>query len=192
MTPRKIAPELLGFDFDGVVADTAETFIRLACEEYGYCSFTIEDITDFDVERCLDMEPDKIRAIFSRILVDSVETGLKPMAGAVEVIGELTEHAPVTIVTARPYPEPVLAWLRTVFPTSTRQHIRTVAMGEHDGKPYFVRREGLRYFIDDRPETCLQLAEAGIMPLVFSQPWNRNRHNLQTVSCWQEIKNLCL
>ena len=55
---NKIHPSKLGFDFDGVVADTAEAFIRLSCEEYGHCSFSLEDITDFQVECCLDMAPD--------------------------------------------------------------------------------------------------------------------------------------
>ncbi len=192
MINGKISPEFLGFDFDGVIADTAEAFVRLACEEYGHCSFSVEDITDFDVEQCLQIDRDIVQEIFTSILVDSVGTGLRPMAGAVEVLGDLTSKAPVTIITARPQPEPVLAWLKTVLPDSTRKQIKLVAMGDHDGKSHYIKQEGLKYFIDDRPQTCLQLAEAGITPLVYSQPWNRNRHNLKTVNCWQDIRDLCL
>ena len=105
----------MGFevDFDGVVADTAEAFIRLCCEDYGYCSIRLEDITHFEVERCLDMDPEIVEAVFTRILLNSVEVGLKPMDGAVHVLEELTAHSQVTLVTARPHPEPVREWLET-------------------------------------------------------------------------------
>ncbi len=188
----KIDPARLGFDFDGVIADTAEAFLRLACEKYNRCDIRLEDITCFAVEECLDMEADIIRAIFMEVLLDSVATGLKPMPDAVEVLGELSEVAPVTVVTARPEPEPVRAWMRTVLPPSTLPRIRIVAMGAHDDKPRHILDHRLTHFIDDRAETCLQLAEAGIRPIVYAQPWNRNGHGLPTVSCWREIRALCL
>jgi len=188
---NKIHPSKLGFDFDGVVADTAETFIRLACEEYGHCSFSLEDITNFQVELCLDMNPDIVTTIFNRILLHSVEVGLKPMPGAVRVLEEMTEHATVTLVTARPDPEPVRLWLDSVMPAEVCQCIRIVAMGAHDDKPRHIREHGLEYFIDDRAETCLQLDRAGLNPIVFSQPWNRGRHPFRSVCNWLEIRGLC-
>ncbi len=188
----KIDPARLGFDFDGVIADTAEAFLRLACDKYNHCDIRLEDITSFAVEQCLDMDADIIRSIFLEVLLDSVGTGLRPMPDAVEVLGELAEVAPVTVVTARPEPEPVRAWMQTVLPSSTLPRIRIVAMGAHDDKPRHVLARGLTHFIDDRAETCLQLATAGIRPIVFSQPWNRNGHGLPTVKSWREIRQLCL
>ena len=189
---RKIDPHELGFDFDGVVADTADAFLRLACEEYGHCSFSLDDITSFEVEDCLRIDRATVQEIFTRILVDSLGTGLKPMPGAVEVLTELTRRAPVAIITARPLSKPVHAWLQAMLPAAAADRIRLTAMGDHDGKADHVRQAGLRYFIDDRPETCEQLDQAGIIPLVYSQPWNRDRHNFKSVSCWQDIGNLCL
>lgn len=188
---NKIHPSQLGFDFDGVVADTAEAFIRLCCEEYGYCSIRLEDITDFEVERCLDLDPGIVEAVFTRILLDSVGAGLQPMAGALQVLEELSATAPVTLVTARPLVRPVRDWIDAVMPQSVREHTRIVAMGAHDDKPRHVRGNGLRYFIDDRAETCFQLEEAGIKPIVYSQPWNRGRHPFTAVSTWEEIRSLC-
>lgn len=188
----KIHPTHLGFDFDGVVADIAEAFIRITCEDYGCCSIRFEDITHFDVEQCLDIDPKIVEAVFTRILLDSVDTGLQPMPGAVEVLGELTEKAVVTVVTARPDPIPVHDWLVSVMPPAVCNKVKVVAMGAHDDKPRHVREHGLRYFIDDRAETCHQLDKAGILPIVFSQPWNMGRHSFSTVSSWQEIRALCL
>jgi hypothetical protein len=36
------------------------------------------------------------------------------------------------------------------------------------------------------------LEEAGLSPIVFSQPWNRGRHELPEVDNWLAIRALCL
>ncbi len=191
MTTTKIAPAEIGFDFDGVIADTVEAFIRIACEQYAHCDIRPEDITDFSVEQCLAMDAGTAESIFLAILRDSVGTGLLPMPGAVEVLGELTEQTTVTIITARPDADPVHHWLQTLFPPSVWRRLRVVAMGDHDDKARYIKMSGLSAFVDDRAETCLQLNRAGIHSIVFSQPWNRNRHTLPMVQSWEEIRTLC-
>jgi 5'(3')-deoxyribonucleotidase len=186
----KIPPHQIGFDFDGVIADTAATFIRLACEEHEYCSFTLEDITSFHVEECLDIPIPLVEKIFTDILEDSLGTGLEPMPGAISVITELASAAPVTIITARPLLQPASDWLDALFPREVRRAVTLIAMGDHNDKARYIHEQGLRYFVDDRAETCRQLAENSITPFVFSHPWNRDRHDLQTVASWQEIRDL--
>jgi len=187
----KLHPGRLGFDFDGVVADIAEAFIRLSKEDHG-CTVRFEEITHFDVEHCLDIDPKIVEDVFSRILLDSVKTGLQPMPGAVEVLSELTGHAVITIITARPDPKPVHDWLRSVMEPPVYNKIRVIAMGSHDDKVRYVKEHGMHFFIDDRAETCHQLDRAGILPIVFAQPWNMGRHSFSTVTNWQEIRELCL
>lgn len=186
----KISPHEIGFDLDGVIADTGSTFIRLACEEHNYCSFTLDDITSFQVEKCLDMPTSLVDKIFNDILEDSLATGLQPMEGAVEVLTELAAVAPVTVITARHLQQPVVDWFDTFFAPDIRESIALIAMGDHDDKVRHIHEQGLKYFVDDRAETCKQLAEADITPLVFSHPWNRDRHNLQSVTNWQDIHAL--
>ena len=186
----KIDSKEIGFDLDGVIADTAEAFIRLACEEFDYCSFRLEDITSFQVEECLSIPTDKVEQIFYAILKDSLGTGLKPNPGAVEVITTMAMQAPVTIITARPLEQPVADWLDHFFSTETCQRINLVAMGDHDDKQRYIKEHNLNYFIDDRVETCLQLAKTDITPIVYKQPWNHDRHQLKSVRDWQEINEL--
>ncbi len=178
----------IGFDLDGVIADTGEAFLRLACEEFDYCSFRLEDITSFQVEDCINIPTDLVEQIFYAILKDSLATGLTPMSGAVEVITEMADKAPVTIITARPMERPVSDWLDHFFPARTCRQIKLVAMGDHDDKTRYIKEHNLQYFVDDRVETCLQLSETEITPIVYNQPWNQGKHNLQTVNNWQEIK----
>jgi uncharacterized protein len=180
----------IGFDLDGVIADTGEAFIRIACEEFDYCSFRLEDITSFVVEECLAIPTDKVEQIFYAILKDSLGTGVKPIPGAVEVITNMAEQAPVTIITARPLEQPVADWLDHFFSARTCRQINLVAMGDHDDKARYIKEHKLNYFVDDRVETCLQLAESDITPIVFRQPWNHNKHELTSVKNWQEIQTL--
>ena len=191
-SPPMINPDRLGFDFDGVIADTAEAFLRIACKDYGLCGFRLEHITRFEVEHCLDIPAELAAEIFTKILRDSIAVGLKPMPGALEVITELAEQGGVTVITARPLLKPVLDWFAEHLPLAVTASVRVLAMGDHDDKPRHILAHGLDSFVDDRAETCQQLHAAGIQPLVFRQPWNQHCRHLPAVSSWQEIRNLCL
>ncbi len=186
----KIHPQELGFDFDGVIADTGEAFLRLACEEYNYCSFTLEDICSFQVEDCIDMPINLIEKIFDDILQDSLATKLQPMPGMVEVLNDVAPIAPVTIITARNLAQPVYDWLDSFFPKETRDKIDLVAMGDHDDKVRYLQQMGIKYFVDDRLETCRQIANAKLTPYLFSHPWNHAPNAFQTVRDWKEIRTI--
>jgi len=180
----------IGFDLDGVIAATGDTFLRLACENFGHCSFSLDDIKDFEVEDCLGIPKDHVEQLFYIIMKDSLNTGLQPMPGAVEVISTLASQSTVTIITARPLTNPVADWLDHFFPDETCKNIQLVATGDHNDKTRYIREHDLQYFVDDRVETCLQLAETDITPIVYNQPWNIGRHTLPNVSNWQDISNL--
>lgn len=188
----KISPGHLGFDIDGVVADTSEAFIRLAAEDYAI-RIRPEELTDFLVEECLSCSPQIIAEIFDRLLKTPMEIRLKPIPDAIAVLQELAKEAPLSFITARPAPEPITAWLEKHLGAAAFAQARIVATGDHDTKAPHIRRFGLSHFIDDRHLTCNQLAsEPDITPIVYSQPWNRGRHTLNSVESWHEIKTLCL
>lgn len=185
-----IKSDEIGFDLDGVIAATGETFLRLACEKFGHCSFTLEDIKDFEVEDCLGIPKSHVEQLFHTIMIDSLQTELQPMPGAVDVISTLAKKSTVTIITARPLTNPVADWLAHFFPDETCKNINLVATGDHNDKTRYIKDHNLRFFVDDRVETCLQLAETDITPIVYNQPWNIGRHSLQNVSNWKEISKL--
>jgi len=185
----KIKCHEIGFDLDGVIASTGETFLSLACQKFGHCSFDLEDISDFEVEECLGIPKDHVEQLFYTIMKDSLKVGLQPMEGAVSVISAIAKQAPVTIITARPLSKPVEDWLQHFFPEQTCSKIKLVATGDHNDKTRYIQEHNIRYFVDDRVETCLQLSETNIIPIVYNQPWNIDRHTLQNVNNWQDIKN---
>lgn len=187
----KINPRHIGFDIDGVVADTAGAFIRLARDQYGLGNIDPAEITAFQVEDCLDIDSGKVEEIFAHLLTDPLDHGLEPMPNAIKVLNELATAAPLTFITARPQKSPIEKWLQTFLSPAAGREMRLVAMGEHDGKGDHIKEMGLRYFIDDRAETCIRLAEEGISPFVFNQPWNKGRHRLPAVDDWLAIRSLC-
>lgn len=184
-----IDPGLIGFDFDGVIADIGEAFVRLACTRYGYCDLALEHISSFQVDECIDLPASVIEQIFDDILDNSIATGLKPIEGSIDALKRLSARGPLTIITARPRVEPVHDWLMHHF-DQHRCEIRLVSSGHHDDKERFIREHNIVYFIDDRADTCKMLAQSGLKPLVFAQPWNRDQHDLPSVNSWKEIIEL--
>ncbi len=185
-----IQPAEVGFDIDGVVADTMEAFIRLARDDYGIATILPEHITDFMVEDCLDIEPDIVDAIFARLLNEPLQAGLTPMAHAVQVLTEFADSAPLTFITARPARAPIEEWLITNLGRDIYKKTRLIATGEHDSKAEYIKEMGLKYFIDDRAQTCILLEQEDIIPIVYNQPWNAGRHNLASVDNWLAIRDM--
>ncbi|MFW8600034.1 5' nucleotidase, NT5C type [Desulfobacterota bacterium M19] len=188
----RVEPGSIGFDIDGVVADTTEAFIRVLGEKYGISGISAADIVEFDVAQCLDIEPEIVEGTFAVLLADPLAAGMRPLPGAVSVLQRLGRLAPLTFITARPRRRPIADWLSHILGRETFQRCSLIAMGDHDDKVRHIRQAGLDYFVDDRCETCLELeAQEDITPLVFSQPWNRGCHQLHSVSSWLEIAELC-
>ena len=75
----KIKPAHIGFDFDGVVADTGGAFIRIAKEEYGLHSISLEDITFYEVVECLDVDRKIIDDIASFGFQVAREVDIRPV-----------------------------------------------------------------------------------------------------------------
>ena len=180
----------IGFDFDGVIADTADTFVRIAAEKYGYNSFSKEDITNFELEDCINIPREIVEKIFTEILMDSLGTGLKPISGAIETLSLFATHSKVTIITARPIDQPVHDWLESYLGKPLLTNIQVVATGDHDDKIRHIHSNNIKYFVDDRVATCQSLVKEAICPIVYQQPWNKGRHHLTTVSDWNDISHM--
>ena len=188
---EKINPAHIGFDIDGVVADTGGAFIRIAREEYGLHSISLQDITFYEVVNCLDVDQKIIEDIFTRLHDKPLSSGIQPMEDALNVLHKFAALTPLTFVTARPEKEPIATWLKHFLKPAVYREMKLVAMGVHDNKAPYIKNLGLKYFVDDRLQTCKKLASEGITPLVYNQPWNMDDHDLQTVNNWQDIHALC-
>ncbi|MGD9055501.1 MAG: haloacid dehalogenase [Desulfobacterales bacterium] len=185
-----INPASVAFDIDGVVADTMTLFLEIARQEYNLNSITYADITCYNLADCLDIDPKIIDAVVTRILDGNYSAPLNPIAGAPDVLFQLGSHfGLITFVTARPYSGPLDDWIHQTLRLDPAS-IEIIATGSHETKARILQQRQIQYFIDDRLETCFLLQEAGIQPILFKQPWNREPHAFFEVGSWHEIKKL--
>jgi 5'(3')-deoxyribonucleotidase len=185
----KISPEELAFDIDGVFADTFRAFVSVAKKEYGV-SIEYDDITEYEFWNVIDISQDDCMEIMQRILDDPLEIGIRPLDGAVEVLKRLVGLGSVLFVSARPESESILLWMDEYLDAVDPTLIRVEAVGGHEEKAQVLLKNGTRYFIEDRLETCYLLDRASVIPIVFDQPWNRKQHPFMTVKTWQNIEGL--
>lgn len=183
-----IDPAVLAFDIDGVVADTMTVFVSLARERYGFSSLTREDLRRYDLS-CLDMPREILDELICLTLDDDHTRQLPPIEGAVPVLTKLARHAPLRFVTARIWPESIIAWLQATLTDVPSDRIEVFATGLPEAKCDLLRDLQIKHFVDDRIETCWLLAANGIQPLLFDQPWNRGPETLPfpRIENWQQL-----
>ena len=182
-----ITPSEIAFDFDGVVADTFRFFIQLARESYNY-NINYDDITDYLFLNSVNMDKKHALEILDILTNDLHEIDVMPNEGAGEVLAGMISFSPLLVVTARPFAEPVELWFAKHIPQVPPGCLRVEATGANTAKLEVLQGHNIKYFIDDRLDTCHMLHEAGITPIVFTQPWNRGPHPFHAVSTWKDIE----
>ncbi len=190
MTREIPGPVEIGFDIDGVVADTMDSFLRIAHRDYGIEGITKDRITSYWLEDCLPVPPDITTEIIGRLLEDPFGVELRPVAGAREVLSHLGGMFPLVFVTARPVGGPIEEWLRALLKDLPSERIHVIATGKHDAKVEVLRKLGVRCFVEDHLETCRAVWNAGIKAVVFDQPWNQGEVPFPRVRSWEEIMSL--
>lgn len=185
-----IDPKSLAFDIDGVFADTMTLFLDIARDEYNINSIKYEDITNYILEECIGIDSKTINEIIIRIMDGGYAAELKPLDGAVEVLSRIGKnYGPLLFVTARPYIGPIHDWILKMLPFGP-ELFDVVATGSFEDKANVLLNKGYSCFIDDRLETCFLLKDAGINPVLFKQPWNRESHPFLEVGTWSELESM--
>ncbi|MFQ5485762.1 MAG: haloacid dehalogenase [Desulfobacterales bacterium] len=190
MKKPQIDPAALAFDIDGVFADTMALFIDIARDEFNINGIKYEDITSYYLTECINMDSEIIEAIVTKIVDGNYQPTLRPFKNAPEVLSRLgMKHGSVLFVTARPYLGPIYKWMLNVLPLDPST-IEIIPTGSFEGKAGILRDKNISYFVEDRLETCFLLEAAGITPVLFKQPWNRQKHPFIEVDSWTELASL--
>ena len=180
----------LAFDIDGVCADTMTLFIDIAEKIYGFRDIRYEDITEYEIESLGGMDKAMAMEIIRRILDGDHTSVLEPLDDAAPVLKRLNRHhRPTLFVTARPRADQIFGWICDMLSVGP-EAIEVVATGSFDDKTGVLRERGVRYFVEDRLDTCFQLGRGGITPIVFRQPWNRKPHPFMEISTWRELESM--
>jgi uncharacterized HAD superfamily protein len=182
-----IDPKHLAFDIDGVLAHTMQLFLDILKVVYGINHIVYDDITQYQLDACLDVDPEILSAATERIIDGNYPCRLAPMDGAVAVLERLSGYGPIRLVTARPYPGPIRAWIDDLLPADSYR-VDITATGSFEAKVDVLTAQNITCFVEDRLDTCFLLQEHGITPVVFVQPWNRLPHPFLEVRSWREIE----
>lgn len=189
MTDLRISPREIAFDVDGVFADTFGIFLDIANNRYGY-SFSYQDITEYEFMNVIDIDERTSQEIINALLDNPIGNGIKSISGAVEVLTRLSAYGRLLFVTARPEKGGIDEWIYRQLPGVRRDLIHVEATNSHKNKLPILLEHRIRYFVEDRLETCYLLEKEAIRPIVFEQPWNRKPHPFPVVRSWEEISDI--
>lgn len=167
----------VGFDFDCTIVDSIWLYSKIA-KELGYPELIHSDITTYNITKCTPISGEQLGNIIS-LAESEHELDYEPYENALSVLNALESSI---IVSARKMIPDV--WLEKNLPGAEFHPV-----GSND-KIKMVLNLGLDMFVDDRLETCFQLFEAGITPIVYNQPWNQDPHPFRSVNNWFEIDEL--
>jgi uncharacterized HAD superfamily protein len=117
-----------------------------------------------------------------------------PVPGAPQVLSRLAQHGPLRFVTARIWPESITQWLHQTLADVPEEQIQVIATGDPGKKLQILKEMNIRFFVEDRLETCRQLAREDIQPLLFDQPWNRKTlaEEFPRVQSWSQLSEWVL
>ena len=184
-------PQRIGFDIDGVLANTMQLFLDILLDVYSIDHISLSDITSYELELCLDIDPGIISAANQSIIDGDYPGRLAPMEGAATVLKRLSGYGPIRLVTARPYPGPIGAWMEEMLPPDPdRYPVQITTTGGFESKVDVLKTEKIAYFVEDRLETCFLLQNHDITPILYAQPWNRRPHPFQEVANWEQLERL--
>jgi uncharacterized HAD superfamily protein len=189
-----IDPTLLAFDIDGVVADTMALFVRLAHERYGLTELSKDHLLTYNIYECLSIEKPIIDDLIRLTLDEEHTKEILPLPGAPEVLTELARVVPLRFITARTCADSIREWLFSILPDVPSDRITAIASGSPDSKLSILNGLQVRYFVEDRIETCRNLKQAGIEPFLFDQPWNQNEvdEGFIRIQDWAQLKEWVL
>jgi uncharacterized HAD superfamily protein len=187
---NQIPAKQVAFDIDGVVADTMTLFVEIARQDFAVDHLRYEDIVSYSLHECLGIEESVLDAITQKLLDGDYSQPLYPINGAPEVLARLGQYfPPLLFVTARPYVGPIENWIHEMLSIPAAD-IEIVPTGSFEAKIDVLKAKGITFFVEDRLETCEILNEAGITPILFKQPWNRDNQNFTEVETWHDLERL--
>lgn len=185
-----INPASLAFDIDGVVADTMSLFLEILRDVHNINSIRYEDIYCYNVVECTGLDQEIVDSAVESLLNGNYSAILAPMQGAADVLTRIERrHSPLLFVTARPYLGPIRDWLLESLSLAP-QSIDVITTGSHENKIEVLLERKIACFVDDRLDTCDLIHAAGILPILYKQPWNRVSHPYREINSWKELEAL--
>jgi len=185
----------LAVDFDGVIANTNWTITSVAAEYLGL-NLTPNDTLFYNLRDCYGgMSLRTEREILDEVLTEEWMMKTPEILGAFNGLLAWMNYTeePVTIITSRigEHFGHALGWLGKHKP----DELEIKAYSKKVKGPLCCQL-GITHFMDDSIFFLVEVANSGIVPIVFDQPYNRNfggsrlaRRLLDRVYSWEDFKS---
>jgi 5'(3')-deoxyribonucleotidase len=187
--------QIIAIDIDDVLAPTTSCLANWHNRVYK-TNLTVEDFHSFQWWDVWGGTEDEAIAKAFEFFKSDDFFSMKPIAGSVEAIRQLSKKFDLAIVTARQniVKEQTLIWIERHYPncfTNVMHGNHHSHEGEVFTKPEMCQNIGATIFIDDVPNHALACAELGLKVFLFGDyPWNRSVDTLADVirvKNWKEI-----
>jgi uncharacterized HAD superfamily protein len=178
--------ETIIVDLDNVISDTDCKIRQLVREKYGIGSKR-NNIINFNYEDCLPITKEQAGEVLNDFHKYHIKD-LRLIPGAKQSLSAIKEYYKIIIATQRPI----------LTEQDTYEWIRLKGISNED--IFFVKNKtdllalDARWFIDDKWENAIEIAQNNRDVLLFDRPWNRKKTNkpIVRVKGWKEIVDLLL
>lgn len=185
----------IGFDFDATLVQSdlvlsdilSQTLNRLVLPE---------DICLYDLQKGFpELTNEDVLSVIDSLVNTDNTFKIPPYPGALDFLRWYGKSNPeIIIITNRIDLEPVYVYLQHSLDKKTFEKIKIFHTKE---KGLLTGQLGLEYFIEDRFQNVVSLANHGVVPIIFKQNWNKNRISPKSnlfdlcvfVDSWEDIYN---
>jgi hypothetical protein len=182
----------IAFDFDSVIVDTGLTLCGLITEHLGYV-VTPDDIHHYGLERNFDdLDKKSSRYIINKLLETECTLLIPPVDGAFDFLKWYAKDNIIHIISTRKNTESADIYCQHKMDHATYSKTRFYSTKD---KGKLCRELGITHFVDDYLNNLINLANNGIVPIMFLRNWNKHiltgRSNLgeliRFVYSWEDM-----
>lgn len=183
----------IGIDIDEVVVEYIRHFLKF-CEINLERKFVLEDISEFNLWRTLDISREEVVSIAKNFNEKNLFLELNFVEGFKDAINFLSKENELFFVTSRPIEikEKTFKFFKEHFPESNFEIIFSDSCLKKESektKADICKELGIKILVEDRRKYALDCAENNIKVFLMDKPWNRNceHENIIRVKNWKEI-----
>lgn len=178
-------PKRFGIDIDGTVTCPA-SLVPFINDSFNL-NITLDDITEYELEKCLDIPEQKIYQWFQE--TEPLIYAKSPIAeGAAPVLKNWVHSHELFFISARG--NSLLDVTETWFAENGLHYHHIELIGTHD-KVSTAKKHGVDLFFEDKHDNAVAISEELDIPVIlFDTPYNRKpspKHVLR-VHSWQEAE----
>lgn len=183
----------IGFDFDGVIADTDKIKKEFFCSQGIWLKkFNKSDIYKEMKNKYSLEEIELIYGNMSKYVFNESKTEeILPIENAIESIKILSEKFDIYIITARNYKQ--LLWVENwLYKYDINKNIKKIISSSEEKKYklQICKENGIIFFCDDDVRHLEYAEEKEIVKLLFNNENLSQNNEIHTVVSWNELMNL--